>query len=128
MLLVRHGISRTVILTRRHAIKVPSCRGGSIGGWRGRLQSIAWGLLANQSEHQWHNFEPWTGKVAPVLRSWLGGFVQVYPRCRPLPVDAAGEYAGTAPFPMLDPDPGDHKLDNFGLLAGRIVRIDYEMR
>lgn len=128
LLLVRHGISRTVILTRRHAIKVPSWRGGSAGGARGRLQSLAWGLLANQSEYQWHNFDGWAGQVTPVLRSWLWGIVQVYPRCDPLPVDDHGMYVGAEPLPQLNPDPGDHKVDNFGLLDGRVVRVDYDMR
>lgn len=115
----RRGITRTVIITTRYAIKVPSLRGGSLGGARGRLGGFARGLLANQSEYQWHDFEPWAGKVAPVLRSWLGGFVQVYPRCEPVAVDAL--------LPLLDPDPGDHKLENFGVLNGRVVRVDYEM-
>ncbi len=128
MLAVRHGISRTVLLTRRWAIKVPSGRGGSIGGARGRLQSLAWGVLANQSEYQWYAFEGWAGQVAPVLRSWLWGLVQVYPRCDPLPVDDRGEYMGDDPLPVLEPDPGDHKLDNYGLLDGRVVRLDYDMR
>ncbi|GAA4439343.1 hypothetical protein [Phytohabitans houttuyneae] len=123
-LLVRHGITRTVILTRRYAIKVPSLRGGSTGGVRGRLQAFAWGVLANQAEYQWHEYEPWAGKVAPVLRSWLWGLVQVYPRC----VALTEREWGTLQFPRLDPDPGDHKPDNYGWLGGRIVRIDYDMR
>lgn len=119
MRIVRTGITRTVILTRRHAIKVPSLRGGSAGpGLRGRMGSFAGGLLANQSEYLWHDFDAWSGLVAPVLHSWLGGLVQVYPRCQPVPADSA--------LPVLDPDPGDHKLDNFGVLAGRVVRIDYD--
>jgi hypothetical protein len=126
MLVVRHGVTRTVILTRRWAVKVPSWRGGSVGGIRGRLQSLAWGLLANQSEYEWHTFGAWSGKVAPVRRSWLWGVVQVYPRCDPLPVDELGNYGGD--LPDLDPDPGDHKPDNYGVLAGRVVRIDYDMR
>lgn len=125
---IRYGITRTVILTRRYAVKVPSLRGHSVGGLRGRLYGFACGILANQYELDWHNFEGWNGQVAPVLKSWLGGLVQVYPRCEPLSVDAADEYTGTLPLPVLDPDPGDHKADNYGLLNGRIVRIDYDMR
>lgn len=114
-----HGITRTVILTRRYAIKMPSLRGHSVGGIRGRLAGFAHGILANQSEYQWHDYEGWAGRVAPVLRSWCGGLVQIYPRCQPL--------AGTETFPVLDPEPGDVKPDNFGLLDGRVVRIDYAM-
>jgi hypothetical protein len=48
--------------------------------------------------------------------------VQVYPRCEPLAEDVAD-----AALPVLDPEPGDRKADNFGLLDGRIVRLDYAM-
>lgn len=127
-MVIRFGVTRTVILTRRYAVKVPSVRGGTLGGTRGRLQSLAWGVLANQSEYQWHDYDPWTGKVAPVLHSWLFGLVQIYPRCRPLAVNDKHEYVGDTPLPVLDPDPGDHKADNYGWLNGRIVRTDYDMR
>lgn len=126
-MIVRRGITRTVILTRRHAIKVPSFRGHCTGKLRGRLHGFAAGILANQSEADWHAFEAWGGGVAPVLKSWLGGLINVYPRCEPLPVDVLGEYFGDEPLPVLDPDPGDDKPDNYGLLGGRIVRIDYDM-
>jgi hypothetical protein len=124
---IRHGITRTVILTRRHAVKLPSLRGHSTGGLRGRLHGFAAGIIANHSEADWHAFEDWGGQVAPVLRSWLGGIVNVYPRCDPLPVNADGDYVGAEPLPVLDPDPGDDKPDNYGILNGRIVRIDYDM-
>ena len=131
MLAIRYGISRTVFLTRRYAIKVPSLRGGSLGGMRGRLQGAAEGVLANAAEYRWHQYEPWAGKVAPVLRSWLGGLVQVYPRCEPFKVTREQELAmferRWAPM-VLDPDPGDHKADNYGWLDGRLVRVDYELR
>jgi hypothetical protein len=116
---VRTGVTRTVILTGRYAIKVPSLRGGSSGA---RIESFCWGVLANRSEREWHDYAGWGGHVAPVLRSWLGGIVQVYPRCLPLPPGARG------PLPCLDPDPGDFKPDNFGVLGGRVVWIDYDMR
>lgn len=115
---VRTGITRTVILTRRYAIKVPSFRGGSVGGPRGRVEGFARGVLANLSEAQWASYEPWQGRVAPVLWSWLG-LVQVYPRCAPLPDESV--------LPRLVPCPGDIKPDNFGVLGGRVVRIDYDM-
>lgn len=120
---IRTGISRTVFLVGNHAVKVPSGRGHCSGGARGFLAGIAAGILANQSEYQWHNFQGWDGKVCPVTHSWFGGLVQVYPRCQPLPEDTPDELLFE-----LDPDPGDHKADNYGLLAGRIVRLDYDMR
>jgi hypothetical protein len=119
MPVLHHGVTRTVILTRKYAIKIPTLRGGMTNDFRGRLASFAAGLLANQSEYQWHNYEPWNGNVAPVLRSWLGGIIQIYPRCQPLPNEVL--------LVFLDPDPGDTKPDNFGLLNGRVVRVDYAM-
>jgi hypothetical protein len=84
-------------------------------------------LLANQSEAVWHSYEAWVGKVAPVRWSLLGGLVNVYPRCAPL--DELGEPGGLElPLPRLDPCPGDIKVDNYGRLGGRIVRVDNDMR
>ena len=122
MQIIRCGITRTVILVGRYAVKVPSLRGGCTGDLRGRIAGIAQGILANQAEYQWSGYEPWRGKVAPVLHSWLGGIVQVYPRCQPL---ADGD---RGPLPQLDPCPGDIKPDNFGRLGGRVVRVDYAFR
>lgn len=119
MLIVRRGATRTVLLVGRYAVKVPSFRGVCTRDFRGRLASLAAGLLANQSEHLWYQYEGWDGRVAPVLHSWLGGFVQVYPRCDPLPDRAV--------LPSLEPCPGDVKPDNFGVLGRRVVRLDYSM-
>ncbi len=121
---IRTGATRTVFLVGRYAVKVPSLRGIGLAGRsvRGRMASFAAGLLSNQSEHIWHTFGPWGGRVAPVLCSLLGGIVQVYPRCAPLPEGFTGE------LPQLDPDPGDgEKPDNYGVLNGVVVRIDYDM-
>lgn len=114
------GITRTVFLTRRYAIKVPSLRGHVYGDARGRVEGFCHGVLANQSEYRWHTYEGWSGRVAPVLRSWLWGLIQVYPRCQPAP-DGAELF-------LLDPCPGDVKPDNYGLLNGQLVRVDYDMR
>lgn len=120
---VRRGVTRTVFLISRYAVKVPSLRGMGPHGatLRGRLASLVRGIQANQSENVWSSFEPWQGRVAPVLRSWVGGIVQVYRRCQPLPRDYQG------PLPQLRPCPGDLKAANFGLLDGQVVRVDYDM-
>lgn len=119
MQIIRTGISRTVILVGRYAVKVPSLRGHVTGGVRGRMAGFAHGMLHNQSEAIWHNYEDWAGRVAPVLHSWLGGLVNVYPRCEPAPENAE--------LFELNPSPGDIKPDNYGLLGGRLVRVDYSM-
>jgi hypothetical protein len=55
--IIRSGITRTVLLVGRWAVKVPSVRGVHPGGVRGRLASLATGLLANQSEHTWSGYD-----------------------------------------------------------------------
>jgi hypothetical protein len=125
MHIIRAGVTRTVLLVGRWAVKVPSLRG--IGPapmtMRGRVAGFCRGVLANQSEYTWHTVEGFQGRVAPVLRSWPWGVVQVYPRCEPAPCDAE--------LFFLYPDPGDGaevgKHENFGLLDGRLVRVDYEV-
>lgn len=121
MRVIRIGVTRTVVLVGRWAVKVPTLRGIPIGDGRGRVAGVCRGLLANQSEYVWSTFEPWAGKIAPVRWSLLFGLVQVYPRCQPL---ADGE---RGPLPRLDPCPGDIKPDNFGWLGGRVVRVDYDL-
>lgn len=116
--MVRRGVTRTVFLVGRWAIKVPSLRGDSQGN---RLGSFCWGVLANLNERTWSSYEGWAGQVAPVRVS-LWGLVQIYPRCAPV---SRGWREGLA---VMDPDPGDHKADNYGVLDGRVVRVDYDIR
>lgn len=115
------GCTRLVILTRRYAIKVPTTRPY---GRRGEARLHWWcrGLMANTSERQWSGMDG----VAPVLRSWLGGVVQVYPRCAPVGTeweDATLEdyRAIAAHLPASDKKP-----TNLGLLEGRVVWIDFD--
>lgn len=73
--------------------------------------------------------------LRPVLHSWLGGIVNVYPRCAPYQVSREVEEAmfhrETRALPDLDPWPGDEKPDNYGWLSTptgrRLVRVDYDM-
>lgn len=108
---IRHGITRTVFLVGRYAIKVPTLRYG--------LDAWAWGIVSNNSEQEWCKYRDWKGRVAPVLHSWFGGLIQVYPRCEPFVLKTMKypEFPGFAP--------GDKKPDNYGVLDGRVVCIDY---
>lgn len=131
-MIIRRGITRTVVLTRRYAIKLPSLRRyGS--GLAGLLWSVSRGILANQSEAEWwHNAMPdQKPMLCPVLHSWIGGIVNIYPRCEPYTVDEVTELAMFTreyrPLPDLDPQPGDVKPDNYGWLDGRLVVLDYDM-
>lgn len=138
----RYGICRTVVLTRRYAIKIPRLRryrdsrtGAVLGdGSRGLLWRVARGVLANQAEAEWwrHGGERTRSCLCPVLRSWLGGLVNVYPRCAPYEVDTETELRmfrrEFRPVPDLEPQPGDNKSENYGVTPdGRVVLLDYDM-
>jgi hypothetical protein len=132
---IRRGITRTVILTRRHAVKIPSLRRYG-DGIAGLLWSISRGILANQSETEWwRNAPPETRTVlCPVRWSLLGGVINVYPRCEPFEATEEQELAmfnRTWSPVVMDPSPGDDKAANFGWLVEhgqrRVVRIDYDM-
>lgn len=129
---IRRGITRTVWVTKRYAIKFPSLRRYG-DGLAGLLWSICRGILANQGEAQWwRNAElDQRDMLCPVLHSWLGGIVNVYPRCEPYIVDEETEMAihrrEYTPLPNLRPCPGDTKPDNYGWLNGRLVVLDYDL-
>lgn len=116
-MIVHRGITRTVFLIGRWAVKVPSLRAYD-GGLAGVLWSFTRGVQANLSEREWSG----SPGVCPVVWS-LVGLVNLYPRCAPVlvePTDA--EYTATGVL-----GPVDRKRQNVGWLAGRLVWIDYDM-
>ena len=129
--LCRRGITRTVLLAGRWAVKVPSLRPRG-AGLPGMLWGFCRGVLANQSERTWwrHATDDMRPHLCPVLHSWLGGIINVYPRCEPFLVDAVPA------APMLkhqnkpnthQPPPGDTNPEKKGWLDGRVVLLDYDM-
>jgi hypothetical protein len=125
--IVRSGITRTVLLVGRYAIKFPTLRGGSARK-HSRLRFFCHGVLANLSELEWHEY--FGDAVAPVLWS-MGGLVNVYPRCEPFVSfedDPAGRALDDVPSVIDDVRIGDLKHDNLGYLNGRAVWIDYDMQ
>lgn len=118
MKVVRCGITRTVVLAGRWAVKVPSLRGGSYGP-RSVLWSLTAGIQANLSEREWSG----TPGTCPVRWSLLG-LVNVYRRCVPVPDGADVDYDSTG-WPY-DTDRMDRKPDNVGYLDGRLVWLDYD--
>ena len=149
-------MTRTVLLVGRWAIKWPSTRRYG-NGFKDVMWGLTRGVLANQSEAEWHrcgeeaneNERRFAGNVAPVLHSWLGGLVNVYPRCRPLSErDAelleASLHGGPGHddavklgfvYPDIGPHPGDTKPENVGWLRDpttewavyKLVWLDYDM-
>ena len=115
-----NGSNRLVILTRRHALKIPNLR----CWWR-----FVWGLIDNMQERRVNGRGRWPTRhdgVCPILFSLPGGFLNVMPRARPLTDD---EWAAFDPAEHCRRDgyviSAEPKQDSFGVLSGRIVAIDY---
>jgi hypothetical protein len=114
---IRRGITRTVVLTGRYAVKLPSLRSHG-QGLAGVLWSLARGLSANLSEREWSG----TPGLCPVRWS-AAGLVNVYPRCEPVVHELAEEeYAAITG----SPGPMDKKPQNVGVLDGQLVWLDYD--
>jgi len=117
MKLITHGITRIVILTDKYAIKFPKpCV------WRHFLRGLLcsmeerliWeiaciedSLLADCKEH-----------LCPVVWCSWGGWIIVMRKCEPAPDD-------WKKIDLLDKLCGDHKIDNYGVLDGKLVMFDY---
>ncbi|HEY3004519.1 MAG TPA: hypothetical protein VGJ44_19385 [Kribbellaceae bacterium] len=122
MRLIRRGITRTVLLIGPWAIKVPSLRPYG-DGLHGVLWSVSRGIQANLSEREWSRNAP-NDPVCRVRWSLLGGLVNIYPRCSPVQVGPDGSYPAGPPREWLPL--GDDKLENLGMLADRVVWVDYD--
>lgn len=109
MVRVRQGVTRTVLLIGPYALKFPLGK-----SWRMSL----YGLLSNMQEATWARRR--LPILCPVVWSVPGGWLVVmrraepYPRDRPLP-EALFEH-----YPWMD-----LKHENFGLLNGQVVVVDY---
>jgi hypothetical protein len=132
--LVRRGITRTIWLVGRWAIKVPSLRRYD-NGLAGIMWSFSRGVQANLSEAGWHDLADEKSQICPVLWS-LGGLINVYPRCRWVDdidaelLDAGLVYPGKIPGYIAN-QRMDAKPDNVGWLRDgddeRLVWLDYDL-
>ena len=114
---VRRGVTRTVLLVARWAVKVPSLCAHR-NGLRGVMWSLARGLSANLSEAEWSG-QP---GLCPVVWSFAG-IVNVYPRCEPASEDLTEDVYEAIGFT----GPMDKKPANLGWLNGKLVWLDYDM-
>lgn len=127
MKIIRRGISRTVILIGKYAIKVPSLRTHG-DGIRGSIWSFARGVVANHSEITWYQYD--VKNLCPILWHGLFGLVIVMPRCEQYIVDdKTEEKMYTGDFCPVDFDIliTDNKPENYGILNGNVVMVDYDM-
>lgn len=115
---IRRGATRTVFLTRRWVVKVPSFRSSAPRkGLGSRIRSFAWGVAANHQELDWRGMPGF----CPITASWLG-LVQIYPRCTPIDYTPTPEqYRAITGMSF----PSDDKPDNLGLHNGQVVWLDY---
>lgn len=85
--------------------------------------------MANLSEYDWTIYanEAYNKpQVCPVVKSYLGGIINVYPRAEPLGTydhEALDELYDTLEFKT----PSDIKPDNLGWYNGHFVWLDYDM-
>lgn len=111
---VRYGSTRTVILTKNYAFKLPL-----FYTWKTFLT----GLLSNMQEVSFSNVHE---DLCPILFSLPGGFLVVMPRCEPLSLN---DFVSIDMQEFVDrPDirlPVEDKQDSFGWYQGRIVAVDY---
>lgn len=136
MRIVKTGVTRWVLLTKKYAIKFPS-----LYSYRHFLQ----GILGNEQECFWYRNFKWTKKLCPVLwKSW-GYFVIIMPKVRVMTDEEATQewgwkYERSATLECFETPldkflkieegedsifPAEKKSDSFGWLDGRIVIIDY---
>lgn len=114
MRLVTEGRNRFVLLTRRHAIKVPSLR-----CWRDFL----FGMLNNMNEATWHREH---AAYCPVVWAAPLGLAIVMPRVQPLAPDV---FAQLLRRRLLPPVRGvERKASSWGMLDGQLVATDYGWR
>jgi len=115
----RRGVTRVALLLGHWVVKLPSARSHG-EGLRGVLWSLARGVVANQSEWEWSNYEDVRG-VCRARWSLLGGLVNVYPRALAIPRERVVDFDA---IPYLGPtDPNNR---NVGILNEEVVWIDYD--
>lgn len=118
---LRHGCSRTVVITARYALKVPTLH----QGWRAFL----WGLLDNMSEREvWLYWPAAREKAAPVLLAGPLGLFVLMPRCLPLEDEhwmSGEEHERWRVVSDGYKLPVEYKRGSHGLLGGRVVAVDY---
>jgi hypothetical protein len=110
---IHRGCYRMVFLVGKYAFKVPNLR----YGW----EAFVNGVLCNIKENRiWDTLDKFPEDAerslfCPVLFS-LGGFLLVQPRCSHLPKGYE-----VVPIDWV----GDCKVENYGVLDGRVVIFDY---
>jgi hypothetical protein len=115
--MVHWGITRAVVLIGGYAIKIPS--------WRHGLRMFRCGMTSNKIEYLlYQRFTLWqfseAEKMCPSIWCAPWGLLQVQRRVKPLdrdirPCEECHLWKWST----------DHKPENYGLLDGKVVCVDY---
>lgn len=108
--LCRNGVTRIVLLIGPWAVKLPRFD----LGWRMGLR----GLLCNMTEREGASLR--LDSLCPLVFAAPGGWLNVMKRARPLTDD---EWLHGVP--NVKEWPIERKRDNWGMIGGRIVAVDY---
>lgn len=118
-MLIKYGVTRIVILIGNFAIKIPNFKNGQL--------NFLMGCVSNKRERTlFKSFVDFDGYsiykyVAPSLYCSIFGLIQIQKRCEPLNRDLSDEEKQK----FFEVCMGDLKRENFGLLDGNIVCLDY---
>lgn len=111
---IKYGSTRTVLLTKNYAFKLP---------YLGRWKNFLWGLIANMQEVEFNTLED--ERLAKVLFHLPAGFLVVMKRAKPLKnynKRKLAEFCAMHKGVIL---PTELKKDSFGYIDGKLVAIDY---
>jgi hypothetical protein len=115
-----NGVTRTVIIFKKHVLKTPSIK----NGWLNFIH----GIESNLQERTWSGFHQ---VFAKVIRSSKLGFWLIMEKAEPVPKGANWEdikdylsfiYHNEDIFEFIM---SDCKKENWGLINGKLVKIDY---
>lgn len=126
---IKRGATRTVLIFSDFVIKIPRLRNNTLDFSAYPLfAGLYQGLLCNLQERYWNRFGYL--QLCPVLFSDWFGFVVIMPRCKILTENL--DPAEFEAFIRIDRNdatlgtvPAENVAENFGLLNGRLVIIDY---
>jgi hypothetical protein len=110
---LKYGTSRTVILTKNYAFKLP---------YIGRWTNFLWGLIANMNEVKFNTMKD--DRLARVVFSLPAGFLVVMKRAEPLK-EFNKKFLTEFCCSKQCKIPAEIKKDSFGYINGELKAIDY---
>lgn len=110
---IKYGSSRTVILTKNYAFKLP---------YIGRWINFLWGLIANMNEVKFNTMND--DRLAKVVFHLPAGFLVVMKRAKPL-TDFNKKFLTDFCCSKDWKVPAEIKKDSFGYINGKLKVIDY---